>query len=110
MTQELISGMLTQVASDPLLLGLFEELLRDEGSELYMRAPEVYGIPVNMAKTWDEVGNGLAVPCHMQVAAATRPSTCFQNQRTLLRCLACIIKAGCRSWRKVPMTDVHKTV
>mmetsp|Transcript_7260 Transcript_7260/g.17541 ORF Transcript_7260/g.17541 Transcript_7260/m.17541 type:complete len:84 (+) Transcript_7260:143-394(+) len=38
-----------------MLLGLFEELLRDEGSELYMRAPEVYGVPVNITKTWDEV-------------------------------------------------------
>jgi len=44
-----------QVASDPHLLGLFEELLRDEGSELYMRSPEVYGVPVDVPKTWDEV-------------------------------------------------------
>lgn len=44
-----------QVASDPLLLGLFEELLKEDGSELYMRAPEVYGVPVNVPKTWDEV-------------------------------------------------------
>ncbi|KAF5843626.1 hypothetical protein DUNSADRAFT_10800 [Dunaliella salina] len=55
MTQELMSGMLTQVASDPMLLGLFDDLLDEEGSEMYMRAPEVYGVPVNVTKTWDEV-------------------------------------------------------
>lgn len=52
---------LPQVAAEPLLLGLFEELLRDEGSELYTRAPEVYGVPVGVQKTWDEVSTRLSV-------------------------------------------------
>ncbi len=46
---------LFQVAAEPLLLGVFEELLSQEGAELYTRSANHFQLPVNENLTWHEV-------------------------------------------------------
>jgi len=55
LADDLLSGMLTQVASDTLLQGVFEDLCSEAGKELYVRAPAAYDIPVGQQLRWGEV-------------------------------------------------------
>jgi hypothetical protein len=44
-----------QVAADPLLLGLFKDVLDEAGHEFYMKPPNAFGIQHGQQITWAQV-------------------------------------------------------
>lgn len=53
---ELVSGIITQVAANPDIGAVLSELVETaQGHEIYLRRPEHLGIPLNTAVTFDEV-------------------------------------------------------
>ncbi|KXZ51761.1 hypothetical protein GPECTOR_11g205 [Gonium pectorale] len=52
---EMLAGILTQVAAEPRLAGLFHQLSSVEGVEIYMRSPAALGLPYNEPLAWKEV-------------------------------------------------------
>ncbi|GFR42454.1 hypothetical protein Agub_g3361 [Astrephomene gubernaculifera] len=52
---EVMAGALAQVASEPRLSGVFQDLYSPEGVEVYMRSPAVLGLPYNQPLSWQEV-------------------------------------------------------
>ncbi|GLC54210.1 hypothetical protein PLESTB_000835200 [Pleodorina starrii] len=54
-SDELLAGVLTQVAAEPRLSGLFHELSTAEGMEVHLRTPAALELPYNQPLTWDQV-------------------------------------------------------
>ncbi|EFJ52672.1 hypothetical protein VOLCADRAFT_85890 [Volvox carteri f. nagariensis] len=52
---ELLAGVVTQVAAEPRLSGLFHELSNAEGVEIHLRTPPGLKLPYNQQLTWDQV-------------------------------------------------------
>ncbi|KAG2491156.1 hypothetical protein HYH03_010597 [Edaphochlamys debaryana] len=51
---ELLAGVLTQVAAEPRLSGLFHELSSAEGVEVYLRTPGQLGLPYGQPLSWEQ--------------------------------------------------------
>ncbi|KAG2423273.1 hypothetical protein HXX76_015422 [Chlamydomonas incerta] len=52
---EMLAGVLTQVAAEPRLSGVFHELSSAEGVEVYMRTPGALRLPLGAPIAWDTV-------------------------------------------------------